>query len=59
MNLTMKSGLELKVGCGICMDIMPYKFTAPFTDYELSSFYEKEKCDLVLFSTGWVTANPA
>ena len=57
-NLSLKSGLSLKVGCGICKDIQPYSQSTPFTDFELASFYEKEKCDLILFSTAWVTKEP-
>ncbi len=53
MSLTIRKR-EVKVGFGICMDINPYKFEAPFHDFELASFYSKEKVDLVLFSTGWI-----
>lgn len=46
-------GRELKVGLGICMDINPYEFTAPFTDFEMASHYFKEEVDLIAFCTNW------
>jgi protein N-terminal amidase len=35
------------------MDINPYEFTAPFEDFEFSSFQKKEEVDLIAFSTNW------
>ena len=37
-----RSGNEIKVGHGICMDINPYEFTAPYEDFEFANFHKKE-----------------
>ncbi|KAL2126002.1 hypothetical protein VTI74DRAFT_1975 [Chaetomium olivicolor] len=44
-----------QVAMGICMDINPYKFEAPFTDYEFASHVLKVKANLVILSTAWLT----
>ena len=44
-----------KVGHGICMDINPYKFTAPWTDYEFANTMLRENVRLVVLSTAWLT----
>lgn len=46
-------GRELKVGLGICMDINPYEFTAPFDDYEMSTHFLNQQVDLIAFCTNW------
>jgi protein N-terminal amidase len=43
------------VGLGICMDINPYKFTAPWTDYEFASTMLRENVRLVVLSMAWLT----
>lgn len=40
---------------GICMDINPYKFEAPFTDYEFASRVLGSKSQLVILSMAWVS----
>ncbi|KAG0197897.1 Carbon-nitrogen hydrolase [Mortierella sp. GBA30] len=42
-----------QVGFGICMDVNPYKFQAPFTDFEFSSFHLSQKSNLMLCSMAW------
>ncbi|KAF9192672.1 Carbon-nitrogen hydrolase [Haplosporangium sp. Z 767] len=42
-----------QVGFGICMDVNPYQFKAPFTDFEFSSFHLAQKTDLLLCSMAW------
>ncbi|KAJ4306299.1 hypothetical protein N0V88_001099 [Collariella sp. IMI 366227] len=44
-----------KVAMGICMDINPYKFEAPFTAYEFASHVLKAKASLIILSTAWLT----
>ena len=48
-----KNGSTYKVGVGICMDINPYEFTAPFRDYELASYWRDQDVDLCIFCTNW------
>ena len=43
------------VGHGICMDINPYQFTAPWTEYEFASTMLREGVRLVVLSTAWLT----
>jgi protein N-terminal amidase len=43
------------VGHGICMDINPYQFTAPWTDYEFANTMLREGVRLVVLSTAWLT----
>lgn len=42
------------VGHGICMDINPYKFTAPWTDYEFATTMLRENVKLVILSMAWL-----
>ncbi|KAG0266237.1 Carbon-nitrogen hydrolase [Mortierella polycephala] len=42
-----------QVGFGICMDVNPYQFKAPFTDFEFSNFHRAQKTDLLLCSMAW------
>ena len=44
-----------KVTAGICMDINPYKFTAPWTAYEFANHVLASKCPLVVLSMAWLT----
>jgi protein N-terminal amidase len=50
-------GKVLKAGLGICMDINPYEFTAPFESFELATFWEKEDVDLCIFCTNWTASD--
>ena len=43
----------LKLGLGICMDINPYEFTAPFEAFEFATFHSRAKTDAILFSSAW------
>ncbi|KAF9961407.1 Carbon-nitrogen hydrolase [Modicella reniformis] len=42
-----------QVGFGICMDVNPYQFKAPFTDFEFATFHLSQKSNLVLCSMAW------
>lgn len=48
-------GKSFKVGLGICMDINPYEFVAPFNSFELASFWLSENVDFCAFCTNWTT----
>ena len=43
------------VGHGICMDINPYQFTAPWTDYEFANTMLREGVRIVVLSMAWLT----
>lgn len=43
------------VGHGICMDINPYRFTAPWTDYEFADCMLSNNVRLVVLSMAWLT----
>ncbi|CEP63165.1 amidase LALA0_S07e03862g [Lachancea lanzarotensis] len=54
--------VSIKSAVGICMDLSPYKFEAPFQDFEFSSFHLENATELILFPMAWlnsisVTAN--
>ena len=34
-----RSGKEIKIGHGICMDINPYQFKSEFEEYEFAKFH--------------------
>ncbi|CAP98873.1 Pc22g15850 [Penicillium rubens Wisconsin 54-1255] len=40
---------------GICMDINPYKFEAPFTEWEFATRVLDSKSQLVILSMAWLT----
>ena len=40
---------------GICMDINPYKFLAPYTAYEFATHVLESGAKLVILSTAWLT----
>ncbi|KAH7122612.1 carbon-nitrogen hydrolase [Dendryphion nanum] len=43
-----------KVTLGICMDINPYKFTAPWTDYEFATAAIENGSNLICVSMAWL-----
>lgn len=47
----------IKVANSICMDINPYKFEAPFDDFEFANFVKNEQCQLIMFSSNWCDPN--
>ncbi|KKY19212.1 putative protein n-terminal asparagine [Phaeomoniella chlamydospora] len=52
-------GAEMKVAAGICMDINPYQFKAPWTAYEFASHCIRSQARLVVLSMAWLTRLPA
>ncbi|KXS13450.1 carbon-nitrogen hydrolase [Gonapodya prolifera JEL478] len=48
-----ESGKE-KVGLGICMDVNPWRFKAPFTAYEFARFHVQHGTTLLLLSMAWL-----
>lgn len=51
-------GKRVRLGQGICMDINPYEFTAPFEAYELASHWKRSNADIMAFSTNWTSSRP-
>jgi protein N-terminal amidase len=45
----------VQVAAGICMDINPYQFTAPWTAYEFATHVRTAKTELVVLSCAWLT----
>ncbi|WPH00800.1 carbon-nitrogen hydrolase [Acrodontium crateriforme] len=43
------------VGLGICMDINPYRFTAPWTAYEFALRMISSNCRVIVLSMAWLT----
>jgi protein N-terminal amidase len=52
-NGVRKAGV--KIAAGICMDINPYQFTAPWAAYEFTTHARKAKAELVVLSCAWLT----
>ncbi|KAF2457252.1 carbon-nitrogen hydrolase [Lineolata rhizophorae] len=45
----------LSVAHGICMDINPYRFERPWTDYEFATHVLEKKANVVVLSMAWLT----
>ena len=43
-----------RIGSGICMDINPYKFEAPFDAFEFANFHVLEKTRFIFLSMAWL-----
>ncbi|KAL4900171.1 hypothetical protein BDW74DRAFT_162225, partial [Aspergillus multicolor] len=50
-----KTGNEISTSFGICMDINPYRFEAPYTAYEFAHRVLDSKSQLVILSMAWLT----
>ncbi|TGZ76459.1 carbon-nitrogen hydrolase [Ascodesmis nigricans] len=46
---------QLNVALGICMDMNPYKFEAPYTDYEFGTHCRDSRADIIILPTAWLT----
>ena len=49
------SGTRMKAAAGICMDVNPYKFEAPWTAYEFANHARTSRAKLVIISMSWLT----
>ncbi|EFP89162.2 Carbon-nitrogen hydrolase [Puccinia graminis f. sp. tritici] len=61
LNIARVDGQRGKpVNCcvGICMDLSPNRFEAPFEAYELSTFATKNKAELLLCCMAWLDLGP-
>ncbi|GMG39189.1 unnamed protein product [Ambrosiozyma monospora] len=52
-NVTIQNRV-FKTAIGICMDLNPYKFTAPFEKYEFANYCYSNEVELVLVPTAWM-----
>ncbi|SCU99241.1 LADA_0H18470g1_1 [Lachancea dasiensis] len=48
--------VTIKSAVGICMDLSPYKFEAPFQSFEFSSFHAENLTELILFPMAWLNS---
>lgn len=46
--------ITLKASIGICMDLSPYKFEAPFNDFEFSSYNVDNNIELIICPMAWL-----
>lgn len=50
-----KRGSRVKAAAGICMDINPCKFEAPWTAYEFANHCRTSKAKVIILSCAWLT----
>lgn len=48
-------GRRVKAAAGICMDVNPYKFEAPWTAYEFANHAREARAKVVVVSMAWLT----
>ncbi|EXJ83735.1 hypothetical protein A1O1_07361 [Capronia coronata CBS 617.96] len=48
-------GQQVKAAAGICMDINPYRFEAPWTAYEFANHAREARARVVVLSMAWLT----
>ncbi|PLW36531.1 hypothetical protein PCASD_06459 [Puccinia coronata f. sp. avenae] len=48
----------VKCCIGICMDLSPDRFEAPFEAYELSSFAVRQNAEMMVCSMAWISSSP-
>lgn len=51
------NGKPIRSTVGICMDLNPYEFKAPFEKYEFATHAAEEKCQMILIPTAWMDSN--
>ena len=54
-----KDAGSMKAAFGICMDLNPHRFTAPWDVYEFATFASDAGADALLLSMAWLTSLPA
>ncbi|CAI4043910.1 amidase SKDI_10G2640 [Saccharomyces kudriavzevii IFO 1802] len=53
---TFERDVTLKTSIGICMDLSPYKFKAPFNHFEFATFCVDNDVELVLCPMAWLSS---
>ncbi|CAR29151.1 hypothetical protein ZYGR_0Z00720 [Zygosaccharomyces rouxii] len=51
--------VTLKTSIGICMDLSPYKFKAPFHDYEFATYNVDQGTELIICPMAWLHSTSA
>lgn len=51
--------VSLKTSIGICMDLSPYKFKAPFHDYEFATYNVDQGTELIICPMAWLHSTSA
>lgn len=51
--------VTLKTSIGICMDLSPYKFQAPFHDYEFATYNLDQGTELIICPMAWLHSTSA
>ncbi|KAH3902833.1 amidase SCDLUD_000425 [Saccharomycodes ludwigii] len=51
-----RNKVKVPSAIGICMDLNPYKFEAPFNDFEFSSFVLDNKVKLIICPMAWLNS---
>lgn len=51
-----KTNQLIRIALGICMDLNPYQFTAPFGDYEFGHFCAAHEADIIVVPMAWLKA---
>ena len=49
----------VKAAFGICMDLNPHRFTAPWDTYEFATFAREERAEVLVLSMAWLSSLPA
>ncbi|CCC67781.1 hypothetical protein NCAS_0A12230 [Naumovozyma castellii] len=49
-----KVDVILKTGVGICMDLSPYEFKAPFNDFEFATYHLDRGTELIICPMAWL-----
>lgn len=57
LRLSQSARPQCQVAMGICMDINPYKFEAPFDKYEFAQHAVDSGAELVILSMAWSSLN--
>lgn len=58
LEITTHNGKNIKLGIGICMDINPYDFKAPWDKMEFANHCLDKDVDLIVFLTNWTDFEP-
>jgi protein N-terminal amidase len=58
MEIETHTGFLVKLGIGICMDLNPKEFKAPWEAMEFSTFCLMNNVDVILFLTNWIDSEP-
>lgn len=57
MQLSKQSRI-LQMAFGICMDLNPHQFTAPFNAFEFGSFCRARNADIIIVPMAWLQSEP-